>query len=391
WERESILSGAVLVVGASDPAEGALRAWLEEVETAVVVAGQKPLPALKRRVTRLSVGPPSQDEQRQMWTTVLSESGVSANGQIDQAVANFSLPVASIREIGANVRDESELWEACRVAVRGRLDDLATRVETQSSWRDLVLPESEIASLREVAFNVRNRMKVYWEWGFGRRCSRGLGITALFAGVSGTGKTLAAEVLANELKLDLYRIDLSSVVSKYIGETEKNLARVFDAAEQSGAVLLFDEADALFGKRTEVRDSHDRYANIEVSYLLQRMEQYFGLAILTTNMKSALDQAFLRRIRFVVNFPFPDASQRKEIWQRIFPDATPLGNLDLDRLAGLNVAGGNIRNIALGAAFLAAESGEKALRMGHIRQAALTEFRKLEKSLSGHDAEAWDE
>src|SRR5438876_2806262 len=178
-------------------------------------------------------------------------------------------------------------------------------------------------TLRQIAAHVRRRTTVNETWGFASKSSRGLGITALFSGASGTGKTMAAEVLANELRLDLYRIDLSQIVSKYIGETEKNLRRVFDAAEEGGSILLFDEADALFGKRSEVKDSHDRYANIEVSYLLQRMEAYRGLAILTTNMKNALDAAFQRRIRFVVQFPFPDAAQRAEIWQRIFPANTP--------------------------------------------------------------------
>ena len=188
-------------------------------------------------------------------------------------------------------------------------------------------------------------------------------------------------MIAHELRLDLYRIDLSQVVSKYIGETEKNLRHVFDAAEEGGAILLFDEADALFGKRTEVKDSHDRHANIEVSYLLQRMECYRGLAILTTNKKNDLDPAFLRRIRFVVQFPFPDAAQRTEIWRRIFPEDTPRDGLDYDRLSRLNVPGGNIRNIALHAAFHAAESGEP-VKMEHIRRAAETEFTKLERSWS---------
>ena len=173
--------------------------------------------------------------------------------------------------------------------------------------------------LRQLAAQARYRMKVYEIWGFAERGRRGLGVNALFAGSSGTGKTLAAEVLARALGLDLYRIDLSAVVSKYIGETEKNLKQVFDAAEEGGVLLLFDEADALFGKRGEVKDSVDRYANIEVGYLLQRMEGYQGLAILTTNLKSALDKAFQRRLRFTVDFPFPDAAQREAIWQRVFP------------------------------------------------------------------------
>ena len=178
------------------------------------------------------------------------------------------------------------------------------------------------------------------------------------------------------------------MVSKYIGETEKNLRRVFDAAEEGGAVLLFDEADALFGKRSEVKDSHDRYANIEVSYLLQRMEAYRGLAILTTNMKSALDTAFLRRIRFVVQFPFPDATQRASIWRHIFPASTPTESLDMHKLARLNVAGGNIRNIALHAAFLAAHADEP-VRMGHLLRAARSEYAKLEKPLTDSEIAGW--
>src|SRR6266568_5035966 len=204
-------------------------------------------------------------------------------------------------------------WDTCRVQARPLLDDLAQRIEPAASWDDLVLPELQRQVLRDIAMHVKQRARVYETWGFATRGTRGLGISALFAGVSGTGKTMAAEVLANELRLDLYRIDLSAVVSKYIGETEKNLRRVFDAAEEGGAILLFDEADALFGKRSEVKDSHDRYANIEVSYLLQRMETYNGLSVLATNMKSALDPAFMRRLRFVINFPFPDTEARAAI------------------------------------------------------------------------------
>jgi SpoVK/Ycf46/Vps4 family AAA+-type ATPase len=199
---------------------------------------------------------------------------------------------------------------------------------------------------------------------------------------------MAAEVLAHSLRLDLYRIDLSQVVSKYIGETEKNLRKVFDAAEGAAAILLFDEADALFGKRSEVKDSHDRYANVEVSYLLQRMEAYRGLAILTTNMKGALDVAFLRRIRFVVQFPFPDPAQRAEIWRHIFPRAVPTEGLDWERLARLNVAGGHIRNIAMNAAFLAADAGEP-VGMRHLLQAARGEYAKLEKPLSDAEIGRW--
>jgi SpoVK/Ycf46/Vps4 family AAA+-type ATPase len=252
-----------------------------------------------------------------------------------------------------------------------------------------VLPEPQRQILAQVAVHVRRRARVYDDWGFAARSSRGLGVSALFSGPSGTGKTMAAEVLANELGLDLFRIDLSSVVSKYIGETEKNLRRVFDAAEEGGAILLFDEADALFGKRSEVKDSHDRYANIEVGYLLQRMEAYRGLAILTTNLKDSLDPAFLRRLRFVVQFPFPDALQREEIWRRVFPRETPVESLEPKLLARLGVAGGNIRNIALNAAFLAADEGEP-VRMGHLLRAARSEYAKIEKPLTAAEIGDWE-
>jgi SpoVK/Ycf46/Vps4 family AAA+-type ATPase len=273
------------------------------------------------------------------------------------------------------------LWRACRLQGRTRLEEQAQAIRSQVGWDDLVLPQRQLQTLSEIAAQVRQRITVYESWGFAAKNGRGMGVTALFHGASGTGKTLAAEVLANALSLDLYRIDLSAVVSKYIGETEKNLRRIFDAAEYGGAILLFDEADALFGKRSEVKDSHDRYANIEVSYLLQRMEAYRGLAILTTNQKKALDTAFLRRLRFIVQFPFPDATQRAEIWRRVFPAQTPTESLDITKLARLNLAGGHIHNIALNAAFLAADRGSP-VGMAELRAAAQTEYGKLEKPVS---------
>jgi SpoVK/Ycf46/Vps4 family AAA+-type ATPase len=276
----------------------------------------------------------------------------------------------------------------CRTHARPRLDALAEHIESTVSWGDLVLPQPELQLLQDIASQLQHRIQVYQQWGFGNRNQRGLGISALFAGASGTGKTLAAEVLATELNLDLYRIDLSAVVSKYIGETEKNLGRVFDAADVSGVILLFDEADALFGKRSEVKDSKDRYANMEVSYLLQRMEAYRGVAILTTNLKGSIDQAFLRRIRFVVQFPFPDVAQRTEIWKRVFPRQTPTQGIDPAKLAKLNVAGGNIRNIALNAAFIAAEANQP-IQMEHLLQAARSEYIKLERPLTETEIKGW--
>jgi SpoVK/Ycf46/Vps4 family AAA+-type ATPase len=276
---------------------------------------------------------------------------------------------------------------AARLHARPALGDLAQRVEATVGWDDLVLPAAQLAVLRQIAAQVRHRLRVYDDWGFGAG-RRGLGVSALFAGGSGTGKTMASEVLAGALGLDLYRVDLSQVVSKYIGETEKNLRRVFDAAEGGGVILLFDEADALFGKRSDVKDSHDRYANIEVSYLLQRMEAYRGLAILTTNMRGALDPAFLRRLRFVVEFPFPDAAGRAEIWRRVFPADTPTEGVRPDRLAQLTMAGGSIRNMALNAAFIAADAG-RPVGMPDLLQAARTECAKADRPLSDAEIRDW--
>jgi SpoVK/Ycf46/Vps4 family AAA+-type ATPase len=307
--------------------------------------------------------------------------------------AQFNLNLATIQHIAASELSESanqqvplseRLWDACLLSARPSLDTLAQRLALKVTWDDLVLPDEETNILHQIAAQVQQRNTVYEQWGFAEKMNRGLGINALFAGVSGTGKTRAAEVIANSLRLNLYRIDLSAVVSKYIGETEKNLRRLFDAAEDGGAILFFDEADALFGKRSEVKDSHDRYANIEINYLMQRMEAYRGLAILATNMRSALDTAFLRRLRFVVTFPFPGIAERKRIWQKVFPPDAPLDTLDFDRLARLELTGGSIHNVALNAAFMAAHTGS-SVTMALILSAARAEFRKLERPINEAD------
>jgi ATPase family associated with various cellular activities (AAA)/Winged helix domain, variant len=390
WEREAALTGAALVLEVDQLDDAARQrgavAFLEAVGGWRLVSSSEPVRSRLEPILRVDVSPLSAAEQRELWTAELD--GTANADELAAVAQQFRLGGDAVTAAAARVRAGGSAWDACREQARPRLDDLAGRIEPAAHWDDLVLPEPQLGTLREIALHVRHRATVYEDWGFAAKGARGLGISALFAGPSGTGKTMAAEVLANELRLDLYRIDLSSVVSKYIGETEKNLRRVFDAAEEGGAILLFDEADALFGKRSEVKDSHDRYANIEVSYLLQRMEAYRGLAILTTNQKSALDQAFLRRIRFVVEFPFPDPAQRAEIWRRIFPADTPTERLDHARLARLNVAGGNIRNIALGAAFVAADAGE-AVCMEHLLRAARREYAKLEKPLSEAEIGGW--
>lgn len=404
WEREAVLSGSALLLDceriemADSARTTAIERLIERVNGYLFVASRERIPFLQRPVVSFDVHKPTIEEQSILWQNNLVELAPQLNGQVKTLVGQFNLSPLTISaacaEAAGNFNQGSEkdlgkiLWDACRTQARPRMEELAQRIIPTADWRDLVIQPAQEQVLREIAAHVQQRYTVYQSWGFASKSARGLGISALFAGTSGTGKTLAAEVIAHDLQLDLYRIDLSSVISKYIGETEKNLRRVFDAAEEGGAILLFDEADALFGKRSDVKDSHDRHANVEVSYLLQRMECYPGLAILTTNLKSSLDVAFMRRLRFVVQFPFPDTTQRAEIWRRIFPSHTPTEGLEFTRLSQLNVAGGNIRNIALNAAFLAAENREP-VQMKYILRAARAEYAKLEKSLTEAEINGW--
>jgi len=408
WEREVVLGSSALLIdcddmeGADPVREGAIVHLCEWLRSPVIITTTDRRRARLRPMLAFDIGRPTTSEQYDVWQAALGTMAQSLNGQVSALVSQFNLSVPVIQatcsqarvqwhqqqELGHSTDFSRLLWNTCRAQARPRLDDLAQRIESAANWEDLVLPEAQLYILREIAAHVKQRAKVYETWGFGGKNGRGLGISAMFAGGSGTGKTMAAEVLARELRLDLYRIDLSAVISKYIGETEKNLRRVFDAAELGGVILLFDEADALFGKRSEVKDSRDRHANVEVSYLLQRMEAYRGLSVLTTNLKSAMDQAFLRRIRFVAQFPFPDLKMRVEIWCRVFPKATPTEGLDYQRLAQLNLAGGNIRNIALNAAFLAAEA-EESVMMKHVLQATKNEYLQLERPLTDTEIRGW--
>ncbi len=336
----------------------------------------------------LDISKPTNREQQDAWVSALGQEHSDLAARL---ACQFNLNLETIRQIAHLAQEETNgrslhdrVWDTCLVHTRPNLDVLARRIDAKATWDDIVLPSTELGLLHQIADQVRNRCKVYYDWGFQSKMNRGLGISALFAGESGTGKTMAAEVIANDLRLNLYRIDLSAVVSKYIGETEKNLRRLFDAAEDGGAILLFDEADALFGKRSEVKDSHDRYANIEINYLLQRIEAYTGLAILATNMKSALDQAFMRRLRFVETFPFPGIEERKRIWQKVFPEETPVNGLDYDRLAKFNITGGSIHNIALNAAFLATQE-KSPVTMPFVLKSARAEYKKLERPLNEAD------
>lgn len=339
---------------------------------------------------------PDAGARKNVWKSISSKSGHPSNHlDFSTLASKFRFTEGQMRDAFNEARnlarlrsEESEITTgdveaACRAQSSQKLGTLARKIKPINTWDDIVLPEKTIEQLREICQRVIHRSLVLGDWGFGRKLSLGKGINALFAGPSGTGKTMATEIIANELGLDLYKIDLSGVVSKYIGETEKNLDRVFEAADDANAILFFDEADALFGKRSEVRDSHDRYANIEISYLLQKMEEYEGLAILATNLKANLDESFTRRLAFTVHFPFPDEASRRCIWEKIWPTEMSLDqDVDIDCLARqFKLSGGNIKNIALASAFLAAED-RSSVTMSHLMHATGREYQKLGKQFS---------
>jgi len=341
---------------------------------------------------RIEFPRPAYADRVQLWQTALpgdanSEVDLSAlankfrfsGGQIRDAMRS-AWSSARWRDPDANQLTTADLYEACRLHSSRKLSSLGRKIKPHHTWNDIVLPPDRLQQLREICNSMKYRSLVFDEWGFDRKLSLGKGLNILFAGPSGTGKTMAAEIMAGELGLDLYKIDLSSIVSKYIGETEKNLARIFAEAETSNAILFFDEADALFGKRSEVRDSHDRYANIEVNYLLQKMEEHEGVVILATNFRKNMDDAFVRRMHFTVEFAFPNESDRRRIWEQIWPRETPQSpDLDLDFMARrFEVPGGNIRNIAMAAAFLAASDGG-VVNMTHLLHGTRREFQKMGK------------
>ena len=343
------------------------------------------------RFSRVELPQPSYADRLLLWQRALKDD---AAGIDVAALANkFRLSGGQIMDATASARNlarsrgpqqdkltQADLHESCRLHSSRKLSTLGRRVKPHHTWTDIVLPEDRLQQLREICNSMKYRALVFDTWGFDRKLSMGKGLNMLFAGPSGTGKTMAAEIMAGELGLDLYKIDLSTVVSKYIGETEKNLARIFTEAETSDAILFFDEADALFGKRSEVRDSHDRYANIEVNYLLQKMEEHEGVVILATNFRKNMDDAFVRRMHFTVDFPFPGESERRRIWEGIWPDEMPQSpDLDLDAMARrFEMAGGNIRNVATAAAFLAASNGG-IVSMSHLIHGTRREFQKMGK------------
>ncbi|GJG89708.1 hypothetical protein tb265_48890 [Gemmatimonadetes bacterium T265] len=385
--------------------DAALEAAAELGGVLAVVSTQAPWPAGDAGdATTVAFGRPDYAARAALWADALAGAAADApavgvpEAVVHALASRFRLTPRQIalaagdgaRAAAAGADAEAALFAAARRQSGHELAALATRVPPVHGWDALVVPDDARAQLRELCARVATRHRVLDEWGFARVLPRGTGVTALFAGPSGTGKTMAAEVVAGALGMDLYRVELAGVVSKYIGETEKNLDRIFDAAERANGILLFDEADALFGKRSEVHDAHDRYANIEISYLLQRMEEYDGVAILSTNLRGNLDAAFVRRLAFTVHFPFPDAASRAAIWRGVWPAAVPMASgVDLGAFAAqFPVSGGNIKNIALAAAFLAAADGG-VVDTACLVAATRREYQKLGKELSAAELGAF--
>ncbi len=409
-KREATLAEAILLVTGLDPSaneETAARSFLETLNDypgILVVASESALVAVLAGSDRFLTIPftlPSYDTRHELWEQLINDAGIAVSVDALRILANnFQLAPEQIEAAVKTARQRlewrftasglltlqdsaAELLAAARGQTGLELAALTSKLKPVYRWDDIVLPEDILLQLKEICQRVTFSHDVLESGGFGKKLSGGKGIAVLFAGPSGTGKTMAAEVIANELGLDLFRIDLSSVVSKYIGETEKNLERIFKAAVRSNSVLLFDEADALFGKRSTVNDAHDRYANVEISYLLQKMEQYDGITILTSNLRGNIDEGFWRRLAFTVHFPFPDERTRLEIWNRIWPEETTLAaDVDFSKLAHrFSLSGGNIRNISLSSAFLAAAES-RPVQMVDVLHATRREYTKVGKTVT---------
>jgi len=415
--RDARITGALLhlcgwesVVDADGGVEAALMAQLCAHPGLVVLSSSgawQPGGLFRtRRILVEEFALPGYVERQELWRHFIDlQSEENAHGKrnattiakrdLELLAGQFELTSATIRDVVTAARDQADqtqseltadlLFSLARRYSNPRLSTLARKIEPRYAWTDIILPVDQKQILQELVATVRHRPKVLHEWGVGNKLAASAGVTVLFAGPPGTGKTMAAEVIAGELRLDLYKIDLASVVSKYIGETEKNLEKIFTEAASSNAILFFDEADAIFGKRAEVKDAHDRYANVEISYLLQRMEAYDGVTILATNLRGNLDEAFLRRIHFAVDFPFPRMADRLRIWQALFPPELPrTAELDLAFFAReFELAGGNIRNIIVSAAYLAADNGQ-VVTHEHLLHGARRELRKMGRLVQEH-------
>jgi AAA+ superfamily predicted ATPase len=374
--RESVLDSFGVVI---EPAEAAdrsvLRLLTRRISAPVLVISDAPVEGFED-IPIIRLAPLESADRAAIWRQCVPDR---EDEDVAQVAEQFALGPGEISALSSQAEiTKAGLWRTCGAIGSSDLETLATRIVPKRTWDDMVLMDETRSELRALADQIGGRPQVHGEWGYRRILGRATGVSALFAGPSGVGKTLAAEVIAHALNLDLYLVDLARVTSKYIGETEKNLRRIFEAAESSGAVLFFDEADALFGKRTEIKDSHDRYANGDISYLLSRMETYTGLAILATNLKSHLDAAFLRRLRLVVDFAQPTSDQRLQLWKKAIPETAPQDEIDWPWLARIELSGGNITTAAANAAFRAAAE-KSPIGMVHLRAALKAELRKLDR------------
>ena len=401
WDNFHLLSGDD---SKQQVAQAALIQGLEAGAALIILAGEKqwraPADLEQQTVLAVELPRPEFSQRDQLWTSHLIGQRTDLTAEeVTSLAGRFRFNGGQIRRAVATARDlatwrsgderqitADDLNAAARWHSSQGLNAVARKIQTQYAWDDIVLPADQKAQLQEICGYFENMPLVYGEWGFQSRTDLGKGLTILFAGPSGTGKTMASEIMSGALGLDLYKLDLSNLVSKYIGETEKNLDAVFREAEDSNSILFFDEADAIFGKRSEVKDAHDRYANVEVSYLLQKMEEYQGIVILATNFRRNMDDAFVRRLQFAVEFPFPEEEYRLQIWERVFPEGAPLDeSVDLRFLARqLKLAGGNIKNIAVTGAFLAAQQS-RSIGMDQVMWAAKREYQKMGKLLVDSD------
>jgi SpoVK/Ycf46/Vps4 family AAA+-type ATPase len=408
WHRRAKLNNEVLLIDCGDEVvpsshhSTVLKEILSTLTTPVILSGSDRIRG-NETIIALEVPQPTLKEQAELWAYYLGSDIVSSlDGELRKLAIQFNLSGSAIQIISTQAHAElsqttaaasdktpfEAIWNLCRSQARAKLEDLVERKDPKTTWDELILNDDAIIILQQIIACIQNRAQVYGDWEMGGNTHRGMGITAMFHGPSGTGKTTAAEIIARELQVDLYQVDLSQVSDKYIGETEKKLAKIFDMAESSGALLLFDEADSIIGKRSDVKDSKDRYANQTVGFLLQRMEAYSGVAIMTTNLPNAIDTAFMRRIKYSIRFEYPNIEQRATIWSKAFPPKTPKEELPLPLLAQLNISGASIRGIALSAAFLAAAKNE-AVSLEHILKATRAEYQKQGRTLSDREIHGW--
>ena len=375
------------------PEEGLLR-YILELEPAhekVFFLSQLPIRARMERLSvELEVPDATEDERIALFQSYLGETALGEGLTVEELSAKFRFSPRQVEQAcrqaaglarldGTGAIGRREMHRCCYRQVVHRLGELASQVRPAFHWDDVVMPEEQKKLLQHACGHIKFHHRVYYDWGFDRKVTYGRGLSILFAGAPGTGKTMCAQVIANELDMELYKINISQIVSKYIGETEKNLQAVFAEARRSNCVLFFDECDAIFGKRSEVKDAHDRNANVEVAYLLQQIEEHDGVCIMATNLIGNIDAAFMRRITYVVHFPFPDAAMREEIYRRTIPEGAPLSaDIDWAFLAEkFQLSGGHIKNIVLSAAFLAALEGQP-IGMSQLLRAAVGELKKNE-------------